>query len=369
LPPRTTIEGMNSPVKIGVVGCGLAFEFPYWQRLHRLHCHGLVQVTWACDLDETKRSLAQRLDIPRFTSDYNTLVSAPDVDLVLILTSMRAHGPVAQAALQNGKHVLVEKPMAVTLDQAAGLVQLAADSDRYLMCAPHVILSPTFQAIWRHVQAGTIGKVQSARAIYGEPGPEWASWFYQTDAGALFDLGVYNLTSLTGLLGPARRVTALMGAAIPHRIVNGQIWSVEEDDNTHLLLDFGEAVFAVVTTGFTLAQYRCPALELYGTRGTLQMQGEDWDPNGYEMWLNETDSWHVHRETQPDWPWTDGLRHLVECIRGQQPPLIQPEHAFHVLEIMLKAKESARSGKVQTISSTCPPLAIRAAEPAQQTGA
>jgi predicted dehydrogenase len=354
---------MDKPVRIGVVGCGLAFEIPYWQLLDRLQCQGLVQVMVACDLDETKRDLARRLHIPHFTTHFEDVVAAPDVDLVLILTSMRAHGPVARAALTNGKHVLVEKPMAVNLDLAAELVELAKTSGCYLVCAPHVILSPTFQTIWRRVQAGTIGRVQSARALYGEPGPQWAAWFYQSGAGALFDLGVYNLTTLTGLLGPVRRVTALMGTAIPQRVVYGQTWAVEEDDNTHVLLDFGEAVFAVVTTGFTLSQYRCPAVELYGTRGTLQMRGDDWDPDGYEMWLNETGAWHLYRETMPDWPWTDGLRHLVDCIRNNQAPLIQPEHAYHVLEIMLKAKESARSGKVQAVTSVFPPLAI-AAEPA-----
>jgi predicted dehydrogenase len=352
---------MDIPVRIGVVGCGLAFEIPYWQLLDRLQCQGLVQVVVACDLDDTKRDLACRLHIPRFTTEFQTVATASDVDLVLVLTSMRAHGPVAREALLHGKHVLVEKPMAGSLDLAAELISLARDAGRYLVCAPHVILSPTFQTLWQRVQTGTIGKVQSARALYGEPGPSWAPWFYQTGAGALFDLGVYNLTTLTGLLGPVRRVTALMGAAIPQRLVHGQSLTVEEDDNTHVLLDFGNAVFGVVTTGFTIAQYRCPAVELYGTQGTLQMRGDDWDPDGYEMWLNETGSWHLYRETQPDWPWTDGLRHLVACIREQRPPLIQPEHAYHVLEIMLKAKEAARTGKVQSVTSTFPSLAIPAA--------
>ena len=62
---------------------------------------------------------------------------------------------------------------------------------------------------------------------------------------------------------------------------------VEADDNAHILIDFGESVFAVVTTGFTIQKYRTPAIEIYGSKGTIQMMGDDWDPEGYELWQNE----------------------------------------------------------------------------------
>jgi predicted dehydrogenase len=268
---------------------------------------------------------------------------------------MREHGPIARAALEAGKHVLVEKPMAVTLAEAAQLVELAKSSPRYLLPAPHVILSPTFQAIWRRVHRGDIGKVLSARALYGWSGPNWGAWFYRPGGGSLFDLGVYNVTSLTALLGPVRRVTAMTGVAIPERVVEGEPMRVEAEDNAHVLLDFGDSVFAVVTTGFTIQQYRCPAIELYGSTGTLQMMGDDWDPNGYELWQNEVGAWQIFGETDPGWPWTDGLRHLVECIRQNVRPIITPEHGFHVLEIMLKAQESGKDGQARQIESTFVP--------------
>ncbi len=94
----------------------------------------------------------------------------------------------------------------------------------------------------------------------------------------MFDLGVYNVVSLTGLLGPAQRVTGLVGTAIPERVVEGENMQVEADDNAHILIDFGESVFAVVTTGFTIQKYRTPAIEIYGSKGTIQMMGDDWVP-------------------------------------------------------------------------------------------
>jgi predicted dehydrogenase len=278
-----------------------------------------------------------------------------DVDLVLVLTSMPAHGAVTRAALQAGKHVLVEKPMAVTLEAAAELMVLAEKGPGILLPAPHVVLSNTYRAIWRHLRRGDVGRVLSARAFYGWAGPDWAEWFYQRGGGALFDLGVYNVTTLTGLLGPVRRVTALAGVAIPQRVVNGHPMTVEAVDNAHVLLDFGEGVYAVVSTGFTIQKYRCPAVELYGSEGTIQMLGDDWAPRGYELWQNSVGAWQLYEDTDRHWPWTDGLRHFVECIQNGTRPLITPAHGYHVLEIMLSAQAAGKDGQARMIKSTFTP--------------
>jgi predicted dehydrogenase len=82
------------------------------------------------------------------------------------------------------------------------------------------------------------------------------------------------------------------------------------------------------------------------------MLGDDWDPDGYELWQNSVGAWQVFKETTPDWPWTDGLNHLIACIRDGQRPLVTPEHALHVLEIMLKAQQSGREGRALILESS-----------------
>jgi predicted dehydrogenase len=347
---------MDRPVRIGIVGCGSVMQGAYMPMIERLAARGLAEAVAACDVKEDARSrVRERWAIARFSTDYREIVAADEVDLVLVLTSMPEHGPVARAALQAGKHVLVEKPMAVDLSEAAELVALARHGPGILLPAPHVILSPTFQAIARRIHRGEIGRVFLARALYGHSGPGWGPWFYRKGGGALFDLGVYNVTSLTGLLGPVRRVTAMTGIAIPERVLEGERVAVEAEDNAHVLLDFGNSLLAVVTTGFTIQQYRCPAIEIYGSRGTIQMLGDDWDPDGYELWQNEERAWRLVPETDPGWPWTDGLRHLVECIRQGTRSLITPEHGYHVLEVMLKAQEAGGDGQARDIESTFTP--------------
>ncbi len=348
-----------SPVRIGIAGCGNVLG-AYLAVAERLQKKGLAEVTALSGSEKHRRRAGEEFHIPNFETDYAALLARPDVDLVVILTPMPQHGVMAKAALQAGKHVLVEKPMAVNLPEAAELVDLAARGSSHLVCAPFTTLSPTFQIIQRRLKSGDIGRVVSARGRYGWAGPDWTDWFYKPGGGALFDLGVYNLTTLTGLLGPARRVTAMTGVAIPERLIHGHPERVEADDNAQVLLDFGNACFAVITTGFTIQQYRGPGLELYGTDGTIQMLGDDWDPDGYEMWQNSAACWQVFKETHPDWPWTDGLRHLVDCIHRGTPPSVTPKHAFHVLEIMIKAQEAGRDGRTRTLESTFTPPVVEA---------
>jgi predicted dehydrogenase len=222
--------------------------------------------------------------------------------------------------------------------------------------APHIVLSPTYREMHRRLEAGVIGTPVSARGRYGWAGPWWSSWFYERGGGSLFDLGIYNLTSLCGFFGPVKRVTALVGTAIPVRSVEGRQITVDADDNAHVLLDFGQSRFASVMTGFTIQQYRGPAVEVYGTEGVLQMMGDDWAPQGLEQWRNEAGVWEIVPETDPGWPWTDGLRHLIDCIEHEVAPVNRPEHAYHMLEVVLAAVRSAKEGRVIEIESGFPAL-------------
>jgi len=355
---------MSEPVRIGVVGCGSVMQRPYTRQINQLKLRNRVETVVACDVKEECREivLGEGFGYQRFTTDFEEVVDAEDVDLVLITTSMQEHGMITRAALEAGKHVLVEKPMSTSLGEAAELVELAKRSPGFLVPAPHVILSPTYQRMWRHIHNGDIGQPYLARAFYGWAGPDWGQWFYKPGGGSMFDLGVYNVVSLTGFLGPAKRVTGLVGTAIPERMVEGEMTQVETDDNAHICIEFANTCYAVITTGFTIQKYRTPAIELYGSQGTIQMMGDDWNPDGYELWQNSVGAWQIFEESAPGWPWTDGIRHLVECINSDTEPIIQPEHAYHVIEIIEKARLAGRDGQARTIESTFTPPSFRADE-------
>ena len=349
-------------IRLGVVGCGSVFWTPYMNLIERLRGQGRVDVAAVYDVDpEKRRAAAERLDLPPDLPDDAAVCEHPDVDVVLVLTSMTEHARIARAALEAGKHVLVEKPVATSLADAEAVLAAAEAAPGHLLCAP---AHPAVTDLPRDVRAraGGRGRRPAQRAgRYGWAGPDWGRWYYEPGGGALFDLGIYNVTSLCGFFGPARRVTAMSGIAIPERLVEGERIHVQAHDNAHMLIDFGDARYAVVTTGFTMQKYRSPCIELYGTHGVVQMLGDDWAPEGYELWRNDKAAWEVYPESDPTWPWTDGLRHLVECLESGTEPVTRPEHAYHALEIMLAAQAAGDDGRAREITSPFPAPGPRAA--------
>ncbi len=345
---------MVNKVRVGVIGLGSVSE-KYVPHVRRLNIEGTpCEVVIACDVRPGLAERAREWEIPAFTTDYHEVLGRADVDVVLILTGMQTHGPLTRDALNAGKHVLVEKPMSMDLAEAAELVALAKVSKGHLVCAPHVTLSRTYQDMWRHIHAGDIGLPLTARGFYGWAGPDWDPFFYEPGGGPMYDLGVYNVTTLTGLLGPCKRVMAMTGIAIPERIVNNQKMQVQTDDNFQLLMDFGNQCFAVVTTGFTIQQYDVPGIEVYGTEGTLNMLSDDWDPRGYKLWRNKDGFWQDHT-SRAKWNWTDGVRDIIQAVQEGRKPVNAPEHAYHVLEVMVKSMESGRTGQALPIVSTFTP--------------
>lgn len=349
---RTSPAAIKS-IRVGIVGCGNVMDGAYMPQLQRLQQKGHIEIVGASHTSKARcQPILDKWNIPNYFETYQDLCRSNEIDLVLVLTSMKQHAAIAIDALRAGKHVLVEKPIAVSLTEARKVLAVAKKSKGYLVVAPFVTLSPTFQTISTRVAAGDIGKVCLGRARYGWSGPDWSEWFYKKGSGPIFDLAVYCITSLTGILGPAKRVTGMAGTAQLKRTINGKQVRVEVEDSAQVLIDFGDACFAVVTSGFTMQKYRSPALELYGTTGTIQMLGDDWAPEGYELWQNDAGAWQVYSETDPHWQWTSGLNHLVDCVRTDKRPSVTPEHALHVLEIMLAAQKAARTGKAQSIRSS-----------------
>jgi predicted dehydrogenase len=290
-----------SPVRIAIVGCGNVLG-AYLPSIEQLRRQGQADLVALCARRGRPPCLPGTAIVPAFYTDYGEMLRRDDVDVVVILTPMLAHAATAKAALEAGKHVLVEKPLATSLEEGRELLALARESGKYLACAPFTILSPTFQTIAGRLAHGDIGRVVGARGRYGWAGPDWTDWFYKAGGGALFDLGVYNLTTLTGWLGPVRRVTAMTGVAVPRRTISGQSVRVEAEDNVQVLLDFGGSCFATVMTGFTIQQYRGPGLELFGTEGTICLLGDDWDPDGYEIWQNAAVAGSTSRRRIPSGP-------------------------------------------------------------------
>lgn len=348
--------------RVAVAGCGSVSR---WSYLPSLSKSKYVELVAVADVNEKAvNDTAAQYRIPGRYTDARAMIRDERFDLFVNLTSMPFHAPLSIEALNHGKHVWCEKPMATTLSDARMVMAAAKRNRRIFLAAPFMTSSPAYRALKKLIDAGTLGKVCQIRARYGHGARfMWADWFFKKGGGSLFDLGVYNVMTLTGLLGPAKAVVAMSGIAIPVRTLNnGRKVRAEVEDNTILTLDFGQSRFGVIQTGFTFekvdgggghhADMQTPSIEVIGFDGSARMLGYDWAPGGIEVGLRKKKGWQLIAKDQGAWSWQGGAAHLAECLATGKKPVQTMEHAYHVEEIMLSAIRSAKTGRRIRLTST-----------------
>jgi predicted dehydrogenase len=333
-------------IGVGVVGAGSVL-WAYLQQLDRLVPRGLAREGPICARrSETWPELrAKRPAIDLVATPEEVFASG--VDVVAILTSPASHSSLAIEALRHGKHVLVEKPLGRSVDEATAVYEEADRRGLHVVAAPFVQLSPTFQELWTRIADGEIGDVHAARASYGNLGAPWAAWFREREVGPLAEVGVYNLASLTALLGPAVDVAATASSAP----------AGPDGVSIHVTLRHVAGAVSVITASHAISAYRHPGIELFGTDGTANLLGDDWDPHGIDLWRDG--AWTTFASRDPTWLWTDGLRELVVALVEGRTPRADRAHTLHVLELIDAATRAATDGGTVAVASRPAPADLR----------
>ncbi len=345
-------------IRTGVIGCGSVSN----AYLPVLKDSPYVDVVSVCDIKpERARLQAEKFKVPHHYPNIDAMLSGEPFDFLIDLTDMQQHEFINRRALESGKHVWSEKPIANTLDAGQSLLRLAVEKGVRLWGAPITVQSPQFAFMAKQLQAGKLGRVAAAHADYGHEGPNWSAFFYEKLGGSMPDLAVYNLTSLTGLLGPARRVTAMLSIVTPERTVSdkGRI-DVAEEDNAMLLIDHGNGVISHVQSGFNYfnphghdgSKETRYTISIVGSEGFMGMVGYDWAPVGVDMATLDSPKLARHANDSEGYIWQQGAALAAECLATGKELLVTPEHALHVLEIITAARESSASGRHVTLKST-----------------
>lgn len=345
-------------IRVGVIGCG-SVSGVYLPHLTK---SPHVQVVSVCDrVPDRAEWRGEEYGVARRYPNIDAMLAGEPFDLLVNLTDMQEHGHLNKQAIEAGKHVWSEKPMADTYAEGWGLLELARRKGLRIWGAPAVVTSPHFAFMSKAIQEGKLGRVAAAHATYGHLGPTWSSFFYEEGGGSLPDLGVYNLTTLTGLLGPVRAVVAMTGVITPMRQIDekGDVRVVAED-NAMVMMDHGNGAFSHVQSGFNYfdphghegAGQDRSTISLVGTGGAMQLIGYDWEPNGVDLATQERQSFERHVRDAEGYVWEQGASYVAECLATGKDSLIRPEHALHVLEIIVAARESQETGRRIPIQST-----------------
>ncbi|MFI7543848.1 Gfo/Idh/MocA family protein [Actinoplanes sp. NPDC049599] len=343
------------PVRVGVIGAGTISE----TYLRNLTAFPDLDVRMVADLDPGRAAAqAARHGVPA-AGTAAELLADPAVELVVNLTIPAAHVDVGLAALEAGKHVWAEKPLALDRPSARKLLDRAHELGLRAASAPDTVLGAGLQTARRAVDAGRIGEPRTALALFQSPGPE--SWhpapefLFQAGGSPLLDMGPYYLTALVHLLGPIGRVTATGGRARPTRVIGsgpraGTEFPVTVPTTVTALLEFGRGGSAQLVLTFDSALPRT-TLEVAGTLGTAVLP----DPNRFDgptlLHPLAGEPQELAARGHPASRGT-GVLELARAIRAGVPERASGALAYHVLDAMQAINESIADRRPVVVPST-----------------
>jgi predicted dehydrogenase len=348
-------------LRVAVIGCGSVSN----RYIPQLLSSSMIEVVSLCDI-KYERAVEQNKQYKVNAQTYpniDAMLKGVPFDMMVTLTDMQIHGDLNKKALMAGKHVWSEKPMANTYAEGKALLDLAKSKKLRLWGAPAVVNSPQFAYMSKAIQDGKLGRVASAHGQYGHTGPTWSAFFYEKLGGSMPDLGVYNMATLTGLLGPAKSVMAMLSIVNPERTVDdkGKI-KVEAEDNAHVLLEHDKGVISHVMCGFNYfdphgheaGNQSLHSIQIFGDKANMRLIGYDWETNGVMMDDSFDKPAHLESTDKGGYEWQEGARVTGESIIMKTEPKINVEHALHVLEIMEAARKSQQTGTRIKLKSKFP---------------
>ncbi|AUS98549.1 oxidoreductase [Clostridium thermosuccinogenes] len=357
-------------IKIGIIGCGNISDI-YLQNLTSTFVN--TEVLAVCDIIEERAQAArQKYNIPYMFTNVDEILGLKEIQIIVNLTTPGDHYQICKKALEAGKHVYVEKPLSLKVEQGMELKELARKNNLLLGCAPDTFLGAGLQTCRKAIDDGLIGDVIGATAFmvcHGHeswhPDPEF---YYEEGGGPMFDMGPYYLTALVSMIGPAKTVTGMNSITFKQRTITsrkkfGKVIDVKVPTHVTGTIEFKNGAIATVITSFDVWGSTLPRIEIYGSRGTLIVP----DPNTFggdvriqtyfQNEFKEVPLTHIYSENSRGL----GVADMADAIINNRTNIANGDLACHVLEIMHAFHESAEKRAFVDLKTDCErpkPLAI-----------
>ncbi len=344
-------------VGIGIIGCGNISE----AYLKAAAGFTILDIRGVADMKpEAAQARAGQFGLR--ACSVAELLRDPAIEIIVNLTIPAAHVEVGLQALQAGKHVHSEKPLALTTAQARTLLDAAAKRDLRVGCAPDTFLGGSHQTCRKLVDEGVIGQPVAGSAFFMCPGHErWhpnPAFYYAAGGGPMLDMGPYYITALVNLIGPVARVSGATSRVRGERLVTSEPLKgtkIPVEVATHVAgtLEFASGAVVSIATSFDVPRHRHSPIELYGTEASLIVP----DPNRFGGTIEVARAGLDWVERPVEHPYADGnyriigVADMAHAIRAGRPHRASGELALHVLEVMEAFQISSESGRHVRIES------------------
>lgn len=337
-------------VRVGIIGCGKIAQvrhFPeYFANEH-------AEVTGCFDANEERmKELADKYGIRSYAS-YEELLADETIDAVSICVANNAHARISIEALEQGKHVLCEKPMAVTLEECERMVEAADRNHKYLMIGQNQRLTRAHVKAKELISDGAVGEVLSFRTTFGHSGPEtWSIdpgknvWFFdrkKAAMGAMADLGIHKTDLIQYLLGDRIVETSAKLATLSKRDASGNLIGV--DDNAICIYRMKKGAIGTMCASWCYAQEDNSTV-IYGSEGMLRI----YDNPEYSLVLIGKDGDKVYydldRIQTNDCQTASGIIDaFVECIEQGREPEISGRDVLSAMRAVFASIQSSEEGR------------------------
>jgi predicted dehydrogenase len=340
-------------LKVAIVGCG-NIAGPYSKTLQAYSDR--IEILGYSDMDlERAAKFAAEYGGQAYPS-YEALLADPAVDVVVNLTIHFAHFEVTKQALEAGKHVHSEKPIALKYSEAKELVELAEAKGVRLSSAPITFMGEAAQTAWKLIREGVAGPI---RLIYAEVNHgRIESWhpnpapFYLV--GPALDVGVYPLTIVTSIFGPVRKVTAAGKILYKDRITKeGVPFEVGAPDCVIALLELENGILVRLTQNFYVKTTKQRGIEFHGDEGSIYLGNfqEFSTPVEFAKLGEEFEPVPHIKEAFKGIEWARGVTELQDAINEGRPQRATGAQAAHVVEILEAMITSYTEGRSVEVTS------------------
>ena len=268
-------------IRVGIIGCGKIAQV---RHLPEYAANPNAEIVAYYDKNRARAEEMAAKYGGCVCDTYFDLLNRDDIDAVSVCVENRSHAEISTAALYAGKHVLCEKPMAVTLAECESMVAAAERNGKYLMIGHNMRFDPVHRRAKQLLDRGVIGDVITFRAVLGNAGPEgWSvdegTWFFDKNKaalGALSDMGIHKVDLLQYLLGQKVIETTAKVVTLNKRDNDGKLISV--DDNALCILKMSGGALGTMAASWTVYGKECESTVLYGTKGLMMIYSEPTAP-------------------------------------------------------------------------------------------
>jgi len=338
-------------VKIGVIGCGSIAQH---RHLPEYKMNEQVELVAVCDINtERANSVAQQYGVKAYTN-YEELLASGTVEAVSVCTPNYLHAPISVAALNSGVHVLCEKPMATSEEEAKAMIEAAKTNGKKLMIGHNQRFVASHQKARELIEKGEIGKIYSFRTAFGHGGPEgWSvdgkdSWFFKKDEafiGAMGDLGVHKTDMLRYILNEE---IVEVGAFVESNAKD----FANVDDNAVCVLRTQSGIIGTLAASWAYNGKEDNSTIVYGEKGILRLEDDPTYSLVAQYATGEVVNYELGKIQSNDEGGQSNshvIEQFVEAVAEDKESPVPGEEGLKSLAVILAALKSSQTKQITRV--------------------